>query len=320
MALASVPAGLFGLFLDQARGLFAYNPVYLFALPAGLLLATRDPRWSGGLAAVSAALFLAGVLPAAAFRPWDGGYSISPRYVVPVLPLIAPPLAVVLSRTRGRAWGVLARAAVAGLVVLSLVALAYSLRDPQHYFFDVDAGSPLLADMSRDLEWRTGVPIRLHNYWPTGKHPPLTFLPSDRRRDDGVGSIRHPDGTRSSEELVHDPASNRPGYAAWGQYLTLPSGRYGVVANLKTAAAGRPDIVAIFDVLLFDGRERRVHRQHLIRGSDFDQPDVFQTWEIDLDHDGLASIEVRVYFTGAARTVLGRSSIIDRSARAASGE
>jgi hypothetical protein len=63
-----------------------------------------------------------------------------------------------------------------------------------------------------------------------------------------------------------------------------------------------------------------VHRQHLIRGSDFDQPDVFQTWEIDLDHDGLASIEVRVYFTGAARTVLGRSSIIDRSARAASGE
>jgi hypothetical protein len=93
------PAGALGLWLDRQWGLVPFAPAFIMA-PVGLLLAFRGAGpsrpWSV-LVAATVLLYWAFLSP---FEYWNGGWNPPARMLVPVLPLLAPPVAVVLMRLR----------------------------------------------------------------------------------------------------------------------------------------------------------------------------------------------------------------------------
>lgn len=81
--------GMYGLFLSPYRGLFWYGPLVLLALPGWLLL-RKTRRW------LAWAILILVILQSAAFASWwswHGGVVWAPRFLLPVLPLLALALA-----------------------------------------------------------------------------------------------------------------------------------------------------------------------------------------------------------------------------------
>ncbi|MFN8563858.1 MAG: hypothetical protein U0703_20080 [Anaerolineae bacterium] len=81
--------GLYGLFLSPYRGLFWYSPLLLLALPGWLML-RRARRW---LAWSVLILVLLQSLAFASWWSWHGGVVWAPRFLLPILPLMALALA-----------------------------------------------------------------------------------------------------------------------------------------------------------------------------------------------------------------------------------
>lgn len=83
------PGPLLALLFSPARGLFFTMPVLLLA-PSGLwAMRRRHPREAALCAGVAAAY----ALMISGFYGWHGGWSFGPRYLVPVLPFLALPIA-----------------------------------------------------------------------------------------------------------------------------------------------------------------------------------------------------------------------------------
>jgi hypothetical protein len=97
--LANVPRSLLGILFDQKFGLFVYAPIYLLA-PLGGWLLLRDRRWRGTAAALVSIVLLYSLTSARLYM-WWGGSSAPARFLVPLIPLVAPALAAVFSRMRG---------------------------------------------------------------------------------------------------------------------------------------------------------------------------------------------------------------------------
>lgn len=91
-------SGGLGLLLDREYGLFGYGPIYL-VVPACFALFWRR---SWDLLVPIALLYL----PMAAFSEWWGGFSPAARYLVPLTPLLAIPVARALELGRAR-WVIL---------------------------------------------------------------------------------------------------------------------------------------------------------------------------------------------------------------------
>jgi hypothetical protein len=87
LALWTTPwaTGLAGLLVSPGRGLLPYFPVAVLAL-GGVAALPRGSRW---VAALAGASVLALLLPHARWHGWDGGWCWGPRFLVPVLPLLA---------------------------------------------------------------------------------------------------------------------------------------------------------------------------------------------------------------------------------------
>jgi hypothetical protein len=105
--------GLAGLLVSPGRGLLLYFPFVLLAVPGLVALARRDPPlalFCGGSAVALLLLY-------APWAQWDGGWVFGPRFLVPVLPLLAVPAALVAFRDR--AW-----TAAAALLAFASFALA----------------------------------------------------------------------------------------------------------------------------------------------------------------------------------------------------
>jgi hypothetical protein len=93
-SLAAFQRGALGLLLDRERGLFAYAPIAL-VVPASWLLAGRPfAAWL-----VPVVLLYA---PMASFTVWSAGFSPAARYLVPLVPLLAAPVAPALTFGRIR--------------------------------------------------------------------------------------------------------------------------------------------------------------------------------------------------------------------------
>jgi len=101
------PVGLATLLVSADRGLLVWAPVFAFAL-----VGIAGPRRRAALAALAPAAAL--VLLMAGYPNAHGGWFPGPRYIVPVLPLLAVPLAAGLERALARSWWRVA-AAVAAL-------------------------------------------------------------------------------------------------------------------------------------------------------------------------------------------------------------
>ena len=89
--LAAFKNGLVGLWLDRQSGLLSYAPVY-WLLPACWAM-----TWRRTWPFIVPALLL--YLPMAAFIEWWGGFSPAARYLVPIVPLCAVPVAAALRST-----------------------------------------------------------------------------------------------------------------------------------------------------------------------------------------------------------------------------
>jgi hypothetical protein len=135
----NIPHGTLGLFFDQKFGLLAYSPVYLLAA-AGMWLMLRDRQ----LRPLASGLLIVGagyLLSTTRFYMWWGGSSAPARFLVPLLPLAAPAIAVAAGRLRST----VGRAATIGTFVASLAIAGVCLAsDRAELLFSDPHGTALL--------------------------------------------------------------------------------------------------------------------------------------------------------------------------------
>jgi len=114
--------GVVGFFFDRTFGLLVYSPVYLVSL-IGVWMAARrrEIRWSGLFLAAVTVTF---VIASARFYMFWGGASAPARFLVPVLPCLAPFLAMAFARWRQTAWRGPALALVAMSVGVAVAGVA----------------------------------------------------------------------------------------------------------------------------------------------------------------------------------------------------
>ncbi len=98
---STVLAGTLGMLLDRQWGLLPFAPAFIMA-PAGLLVGLRragaERHWPL-LFASTVLLYWAFLSP---FEYWHGGWNPPARMLVPVLPLLAPPVAMLLRQLHHR--------------------------------------------------------------------------------------------------------------------------------------------------------------------------------------------------------------------------
>ena len=139
--------GFFGLFLDEQWGLLVYAPVYLLALMT-LAGFWRARRADAGALLLAAAPYL---LLVAFYKVWWGEWGPPARYLAPIAPLAAAPLA--LWMARARRWVAVAAVALAALP--GLVVMAGFLAAPQLMYNQPDGHSALFSAWARQLGQRT---------------------------------------------------------------------------------------------------------------------------------------------------------------------
>jgi hypothetical protein len=168
---ANIPRSLLGVLLDQKFGLLVYSPVYGLAAAGCWLMLRRAElrRFVTGLALGAAALIISN----ARLYMWWGGSSAPARFLVPVLPLLAPMIAVAIRDLRG----VVGRAALAACLFVSLAVALIGVVEPgRTLLFSephgysrlieiMQGGSPLAFALPTftDENWRA--PLRLLVPW-----------------------------------------------------------------------------------------------------------------------------------------------------------
>jgi hypothetical protein len=129
----NIPRSLLGLFVDQKFGLLIYSPVYvLAALGLGIML--RDRRWRGPGLIVSCVV-ASYVISSSRYYMWWGGTSAPARFLVPVLPLLALPIATALMNTSSQITRATTWVAISLSVIVAGIGLTTSeglLFSPPH--------------------------------------------------------------------------------------------------------------------------------------------------------------------------------------------
>ncbi len=92
--------GLTGVLFDQQSGLFVAAPVFILAIPGGVLLWHRKRM----LAITCAIIFASVYLPAGVFGVWYGGFSSPARLLTPTIPILALGIASILDMGGTRVW------------------------------------------------------------------------------------------------------------------------------------------------------------------------------------------------------------------------
>jgi hypothetical protein len=89
---ANIPRGVLGLLFDQKFGLLMYAPVYLVAIGGGWMMLRRPESRLFAIALILTVM--AFVASSTRMYMWWGGSSAPARFLVPILPLLAPMVAV----------------------------------------------------------------------------------------------------------------------------------------------------------------------------------------------------------------------------------
>ena len=115
----NIPRGLLGLFFDQKFGLLFYSPVYLLALPGVWSVMRRaESRYLGAVLVLVTAAYVGS---SARLYMWWGGSSAPARFLVPVLPCLAPMIAMAALQVRSRAGRALMGVWLATSVAVAIV-------------------------------------------------------------------------------------------------------------------------------------------------------------------------------------------------------
>lgn len=113
---------LYGLTFSPVRGIFLLSPFLLLAFPSFVAMWRQRPAQR--TTALALALVAAGFLAYnAASVMWWGGFTVGPRYLVPMLPFLALPIVFAFNWLLARAWGALLAALLIGFSVFHVGAL-----------------------------------------------------------------------------------------------------------------------------------------------------------------------------------------------------
>jgi hypothetical protein len=160
---ANVPRGVLGLLFDQEYGLLPYSPIYAMAAIGAVAAASR--RDTRGLLAAAAATTAAFVASSTRYYMWWGGWSVPARFLVPVLPLLAPFVALGIGRLSRTASG---RAAAAACVLVSAAAALALVAVPDRLlmFNDRDGTGKLVELLQGTVPIAAELPSFLLEDWP----------------------------------------------------------------------------------------------------------------------------------------------------------
>ena len=130
--LRNIPRGLLGLFFDQKFGLLFYSPVYWLALPGVWFVMRRvESRYLGAVLLLVSAAYVGS---SARLYMWWGGSSAPARFLVPVLPCLAPMIAMAAAQVRSRAG----RALMGVWLATSVAVAAAGVWWPERFFLFSD--------------------------------------------------------------------------------------------------------------------------------------------------------------------------------------
>jgi hypothetical protein len=161
----NIPHGLIGLLFDQKFGLLFYSPIYLVAI-AGAWLMVRQPetRYLGAVLIATVVLFSGS--SSRLYMFW-GGASAPARFLVPILPCLAPMIAVAVASARSPAaraliglWLVMGvGVGVAGIAWPSRLLLFSDPHGRARVLEALQGGSPLpfVIPTFTDPDWATQV-------------------------------------------------------------------------------------------------------------------------------------------------------------------
>jgi hypothetical protein len=165
---ANIPRGVLGLLFDQKFGLLAYAPVYLVAI-AGcwVMLRRAGQRW---FALALLATVLTFVASSTRMYMWWGGSSAPARFLVPVLPLLAPMIAIGFGALRTP----VTRGFAALLLGLSLLmSIGGSMFPEQLMLFSPPHG---VARIAEALQGGSPLPLQLPTFAQEAMRAPLVAL------------------------------------------------------------------------------------------------------------------------------------------------
>jgi hypothetical protein len=192
---ANIPRGLLGLLFDQKFGLLVYAPIYLIAIGGCWKMLRRSNLRPFGLALIAA--LAAFVASSARMYMWWGGSSAPARFLVPILPLVAPMLAVAFAEMRSTAM----RAVSAILLIASLAVAAAGVISPQrsllfsapHGFANIaeagQGGAPLAYLLPTFTEGEVRAPLELLAPWAIAALFALAVLASVSRSRNGTAGL-----------------------------------------------------------------------------------------------------------------------------------
>jgi hypothetical protein len=218
LQIGMLPVGALGQLLDAESGLLLRGPLFVVLILLLLPLARQRRQLALAVALVVAAAWTTGSVHGA----WWGGFFFAPRYLVPVLPLLAVPLGLM---RRDRGWaGATALAAAASVVVLGLAliqpvsALSFGLGD----------SAPLQV-----LRRATGIP--LSEVWPSFPRPAVEWHDVDLRSS----SVRATAGRLTADGARFANAGEAGTVAALPPKL-LAGGRWAVSATWRAPSGSQP--------------------------------------------------------------------------------
>ena len=129
----NIPHGLLGLFFDQKFGLLFYSPIYLAAIAgAWLILGRADTRFLGLALLATIAAFVGST--ARLYMFW-GGSSAPARFLVPLLPCLAPLVAMAFASAKHA----VSRAVVGLWLGISVLVAVAAVIQPNRFMLFSDA-------------------------------------------------------------------------------------------------------------------------------------------------------------------------------------
>lgn len=193
--------GAAGLVLDAQWGLFVAAPVTIVALAA-------VPTWTrraGRMPVLCLAAVTPYVLVVAAYQVWWGEWGPPARYLVPVVPLLAGPLATWLSGASPARWAV-AGAAWGWGMLLTIIGFA----QPQRFYHHPDGRNNLyryLADQTGIDFAAPLVPFQFYSAASPTERIAVSLVAATVLTALAVWRFSYGDSVRASREI--DPAGNR---------------------------------------------------------------------------------------------------------------
>jgi len=253
----NVPRGVLGLLFDQEFGLALYSPIFAF-VAAGWWAMVRDGerRRLAVMLTFITGLFIVGTCRV---YMWWGGYSAPARFFLPLVPVLAPMVAVAFARWRG----VASRSLFAAALLWSLTVSALLIAKPAELLFNtrdtvgnlagaLAAGTALPAIMPVFLgeDW-TG-PLRLVGIWLVAALIATFVVHACVRR------------VRGSMSLFWAAATV---CVTFGLVVALVAGPFiSVSVRADTAQAGRLGLLDAYDAVRFRAVRLDTHRSVEVSG------------------------------------------------------